>query len=660
MSLKSISITFMAVAAVLWIAFAEPIEPRSTVTAQPAIPSIVVVASPVPSDIPGGAQSASIQAAAAFAWQEFIALNWPAVPQTGAPNTRDTPDLNCGFDDQTPDGQTPACNSRPLVWQTFRNKVETFPGGPGFPAVPTPPGYSSASPSYGYDARPEPAYQYSNGTPNPCPSQSPVPHSAWVNLDETDEIGVDAMFAGAAPATVPPHHQPNSQPQLIRFLAKANRAQYSYLAANGWLPGLSPGAPPLLSTQQYVISNLGDPPPGDPTNVSFPNGTIEIKTGWRLLTNREQGSGRWQTATVRYYENSNPIPCWREYTFGMTALHIIQKTPSAPYFIYATFEQADNILTSGGLPVEKDDGSPNVTPTCPPGQTSPCPSTPTTRLVDVPSPQAGMIPPQVVLVPPTAKYCTANLGRRPKNQLYYLNEPTALPTGGFVCINSRVNPIPPQIVAVNASAQQAIRAYDAARGRGYHTPLVHYKLVNVQYAPINKTSTKPYAGTNWNTYQNPANYYLANITVETNRSLQFFSGGLVGGLGEATGANSDYPLQFPVAPPPTPPGATFQNVRYRPNVSTQPGPHGNGFDMGGCMGCHGAAGQLNGGDFSVITVEGSVVGPETPLTIQAAGLTAGHRYGAVRPSHRYTVVRRGPRNRTVVGPVPLIPSHSKK
>ena len=32
----------------------------------------------VPSDIPGGAPSASLQTAAVFAWQEFIALNWPA------------------------------------------------------------------------------------------------------------------------------------------------------------------------------------------------------------------------------------------------------------------------------------------------------------------------------------------------------------------------------------------------------------------------------------------------------------------------------------------------------------------------------------------------------------------------------------------------------
>ena len=57
---------------------------------------------------------------------------------------------------------------------------------------------------------------------------------------------------------------------------------------------------------------------------------------------------------MRFYEGSRPRDgsCYRDATWGLVALHIIQKTPSAPYFIYATFEQADNIKTVGGKPVE--------------------------------------------------------------------------------------------------------------------------------------------------------------------------------------------------------------------------------------------------------------------------------------------------------------------
>jgi hypothetical protein len=46
----------------------------------------------LPADIPGGAPKATLLQAAAFAWQEFIALTWPAQPTGGAGGyNRDTP-----------------------------------------------------------------------------------------------------------------------------------------------------------------------------------------------------------------------------------------------------------------------------------------------------------------------------------------------------------------------------------------------------------------------------------------------------------------------------------------------------------------------------------------------------------------------------------------
>src|ERR1044072_1308303 len=71
-----------------------------------------------PPDINGGAASASLQDAGVFAWQEFIALNWPAVPQTGQVNTRDQPDPSVPF------GST----SGPRVWHILPHKVDIFPG----------------------------------------------------------------------------------------------------------------------------------------------------------------------------------------------------------------------------------------------------------------------------------------------------------------------------------------------------------------------------------------------------------------------------------------------------------------------------------------------------------------------------------------------------
>ncbi|HEY4439523.1 MAG TPA: hypothetical protein VGN14_03665, partial [Candidatus Elarobacter sp.] len=609
--------------------------------AQAPIPAITIGPG-VPADIPGGAPSAKLGAAAAFAWQEFIALNWPSVAQTGAANTRDTPDTGCAFGD-------PRCETRWLVWETFRGKVEIFPGD----ASP-PPGYATAPPSvapaawsWGYDAAPKYRYnaQFAGSVPQCDARAGIVTPTSFLNLDETDEITLNSMYSGMGPLS---GNGTNSDPQLVRFLAKANRTEYVYVARhNGWWAYSAPVGPPIpgatgtpASTGQYVVQNGGDPPPNSDNYVSFPNGTIEAKAGWRLLGSGDD-SRRFHTKTVRYYEpyhGNMTTPCWRQATFGLIALHIIQKTQSAPYFIYATFEQADNIRNPAGQPVERDDGSMNtVVNPCPPGQATPCPTTPGTQFVDGPTPApSSAFPPQVVLQPAKSPYCTPSLQQRPRYQLYYLNATpppgsgqSAVPTGGFVCVNMRAHPIPKEIVAVNDAAQSAIGTYLAQHHSA--APWAHYKLVNVQYVPIDKTSAGPYTGHDPTTGQNPASYYLANSVVETNNILQTFSGGLFGNI------RSDYAYQFwlqelptlPAPPPPTPAppnfNATHKQVYYG----------GSGHDMGGCMGCHGSQGQTQGGDFSVIMARGPVQPPEVPHSAASGvGLTAAATQGRVLHNRR--------------------------
>lgn len=577
-----------------------------------AIP--ITISSTVPSELNGGgggAPTATMQQAAAFAWQEFIALNWPAVQQTGgvvnnAPvMQRDVADNNCKFSD-------PNCTG-PLVWETFRAKVEIFPGQPNFPPNSVPPGYPSVAPgdtSFGYDALP--AYNYQSAVPA-CDSPAPT-GTIWINLDETDQIGLDSMYAGNAPA----QRTGNSSPQIIRFLAKANRQQYTYVASKGtaqqWWSHLPLSV--ITATQTYLVKNMTSPPAdGPPVDgtylVSVPNNTIEAKAGWRLLTDDELNSGRFQTATARYYENS-PTLCYRQDTFGLVALHIIQKTQSAPYFIYATFEQADNILTAGGDKVEDADGAVNQPlPPCRSDQTAPCPTTPTVVLNDTSTVNsATMIPPQVTTSPATAVNCT------PGKEIYYINTSglAALPTNGPICVNYRDNLIPPPVIQANQTAHAAIQSYlqtNSIPG----SPWLYYKLINVQYVPIDKTYAGVYTGpvNDPNTSQNASSYHQANIMVETNRTLQLFSGSLVNA--GFTGANSDYASQFPerLPFPPAPPSGSpliHQQVYYG----------GKQYNMGGCMGCHASQGQDQGGDFSVILARGAVGTPEPPAPVTPTGV----------------------------------------
>jgi hypothetical protein len=573
--------------------------------AQTPVP--IVVSSKVPGELNpdgGGAPSATPEQAAAFAWQEFIALNWPAGPQEGKPNQRDTPSTELKFGDPKATG--------PLVWETFRGKAEIFPGSG------SPPGYpGNNDPSLGYDALPQ--YNYTKPIPPADPNQANEP-TPWINLDETDEITLASMYAGV----VKPDSSPgNSSPQLIRFLAKANRSQYVYVAGNSsstdtgnqWWNTIPSNV--VAATKQYLAANQKSPPPGSTNLVSLPDGTIEMKAAWRPLNADEIASGRFHIQKARFYEGDTHNPSYRNAVWGLVALHIIQKTPTAPYFIYATFEQADNILTADGKPVEDENG--NIIPQNEPGTAT----TPQVCLVDPQPPliqsqdERGSINGSVILTDdprigkPAAmpSYCGAG------SKLYYHNErsgtSTNVPADGDICVDKRDNAIPDYAIKANTQAHAAIADY-LKQLAIKSAPWSYYKLINVQYFPYDKVITQVmpngslYTASPPFTAQHPApsSFYQANIVVETSRSLQLFSGGLSLASRKITSISTDW------------------NRDGTPHTNTYYG--GHGYNMGGCMGCHGSQGQNPAslaGDFSVILARGAVNLPEVPALQTSQGMT---------------------------------------
>jgi hypothetical protein len=161
------------------------------------------------------------------------------------------------------------------------------------------------------------------------------------------------MYAGTVPATPT---SANIQPQLIRFLAKANQAEYAYVAQNQyWFNG-----PARRMAQANFTGAVKNGFPVKGRFINLPNGTVEIKAAFRPLTAAETASQRFYITRVRYYEGGEQ-PCFREGQWGLVALHIIQKTPSAPAFVFATFEQADNIqAVVGGKSVAVEDETGNI------------------------------------------------------------------------------------------------------------------------------------------------------------------------------------------------------------------------------------------------------------------------------------------------------------
>ncbi|HEV8435388.1 MAG TPA: hypothetical protein VGR95_18410 [Thermoanaerobaculia bacterium] len=534
----------------------------------------------LPPDIPGGAPGATLAGAAAFAWQEFFALNWPAVPQNGQVNTRGVADASRPFGDPTYTG--------PLVWETYRSKIEIFPGNGQ-----QPPGYTANGADYGFDAAP--VYNYLQSVP-PCNGQSPTDPTPFVNLDEVTQIGLDTMYAGIVPPAPTPQ---NSDPQRLRFLAKANRAQYDYVAANQyWNHGGNFYS--AVNTYTNSLKTNQVPPPSAGTVIFFPAGTVEVKAGWRMLAPTEDAS-HFHTQTVRYYENAgggtpaNPKPCYRDATWGLVALHIIHKTPTAPSFIFATFEQADNIRSAAnGQPVEDANGN-IINP--PPAGTQPTSPYPTYQ----DGYNATTHQPDPTVTVGNQPFCT-NHG----SQVFYQNLSPGLPKGtapgSGVCINTRYFQIPSDVVAANVHAHQQLTAAGAGG------PWQYYKLVNVQYRPFDVANIDH---SNPNSPNNPATFALANIVVETNNTLQAFQGALI-----ATGPDAGVKTSYNNA------GGPFTNV----HVAGAAGTPYQAFNMGGCMGCHGNA-QVAGTDFSFILDFGGVNFPEYPEASLDASRTAHYLKG---------------------------------
>jgi hypothetical protein len=425
-------------------------------------------ASVPPHDVPQG-NTASVQDIAIFAWQEFVALNWPALDPTTtgkrgrADTTQSFPNIKKGAD-----GSFPL-----LVWQTYQHKNELFPAGGQ-----TNPSFDSTVPVYKYTGPP-----ISSGPSNPS-------FSLFANLDETSEIGLCVMYS---------HNTIR-----VAYEAKVNRALFNYCNTNGLTnPGGSYNnlttarnntknnlqkfgglaTPAAVQEKSIICLPYGDNSiPGDAGE-----GTIEIKAAWRQLTPTEAASGRFYVRKVIFYTGTAFVnQKYNNAIWGLVALHIIHKTKSFPNFVFATWEQVDNF----------DDSNNSNT-----------------------------------------------------QDLKFVNTGTQLPNIPVIREHAIHSAIPP----VNAAAHRAF---------GPNSIWQYYKLIGVQGTPINGPPPSN-APADTNSY-----YYLANIVVETNQTLQNFYGAAPNGV---------------VVP--------AKNIYLNGNAASP-------FQMGGCMGCHGTQGQIIGGDMS--------------------------------------------------------------
>jgi hypothetical protein len=510
----------------------------------------------------GSTGGVDLAAGATYAWQAFIAVNWPA---------------NAGQRGQ-PDAAQKFGASGATVWLTDRAKVEVYPGNA---SATVPPhgvalnnGVPVNGPDFGYGDKPEYFYSPSavgteDGRVRPCPGQPEVAQPAWVPVDETTEIGNNQTYAGVLSPVDPKGL--NSKPRLIRYAVKMSSAVYGKVVTGQYW--YNTGTPPLsVATANYTkaltAGESADPATPfvnfTPAAANDPTG-YEVKSAWRPLTATELKSRRFFTSTVRYYEeNPQGHACWREGTWGLVGMHLLTFTEAAPWGIWATFEQTDNILTAGGKPTEDADGKviaqTNALPTSPALASNP----------DVPAP----------VVTKTGDYC-----RVPGARLFFRENPSfhTLPAAGDICVNTRWHPIPAGIIQTNAIAHASISSYSGAAG----SPWLYYKLVNVQATPVDINQA------NNPRFSTPQSYSLANSVIETDYSLGNFTGNLVNGV----------PANLYASTTPAAPAVQnchegeYCNTALLPFQSNHLSFIATPLRMGGCAGCHAFAASV-GQDFS--------------------------------------------------------------
>jgi hypothetical protein len=225
-----------------------------------------------------------------FAWRAFLAMVWPAAPgHRGAADTRKT-----------------VAAAGPRVFETMKPLWEVF---------------------HEDGSAPAPDFQtYDGAAYNPCQAQARFGDLILGSFSGIDDLGQAGTGELAAPLAA-------QNGRYVRYQTLYNQAAFDFIVRNKY----------------YLRSSLPNVPSPRPTRpvMEFPVGSIVLKVAWLDMAGFPPGQvKRYYTrmATVR-----DPGPgahgCSRV-TVGLVGLHIVEKTPTRPQWIWSSYEQIDNVPPS--------------------------------------------------------------------------------------------------------------------------------------------------------------------------------------------------------------------------------------------------------------------------------------------------------------------------
>lgn len=589
-----------------------------------------------------------------WAWNSFIALNWPAADPADAPNLRGLPDTGASF--------TGAANDATTVWETFKEKREIFLYNYKTGSIDTgkPLGWNEG-PQYGPADAQVPCCPGQDCTAGGDVFERHLSNASGVfsnTLDETVEVASQAretssaLCAGYSSTTQPTlaecqqlfpattseaelaQRDPvgprvyfqgpdDSQPMPVLYEVKLNRDYFDYVFDNqfydltttrDYVSSSGPITLPARTSKSDMPPSPGDhgshgPNPGGTSASSYSSsacltdyqngslcnvGSIQVKAGWvNLAEASDEVKGTYHVADVFHYRTDTSVDgniCMEPATYGLAGLHIIQR-----------IHQNDRQGGNGGSGEDGNQGPPR-------GGTFVF-----ATWEHAANDTAGLS---------YANFIAATGGFDPPPQGPYPRIDTTNNSGGIDL--TRLYDVLPTTAAATGLAHDAIRAANP------DSVWLNYRLIGTQYVAATPASgdlpeqvralpSTPQAG-----FEYPAGsgqpYYLANLVVESNVGLQQFQGLPPTGQGPIDQQIVQVIPHYRASDSSTPGNVSsqFETALYQRTAEnlafrTQSGgsPHTMAYNMGGCMGCHGVA-QLSGYSFSFVLLDNQFGGaPDT-------------------------------------------------
>jgi hypothetical protein len=233
--------------------------------------------------IPDGFNGIALDYFDDYSWRALIALVWPATAGRRG----------------VADAERPISDDGPRVFETYKSMWEVFHR-------------DGSAPQVAFD-------RYDTAGHNPCGVTS-----RFGDLTIGSASGIDDIGQAGIGALDPPIVAQNGR--YVRTLTLFNELEFDHIVAHRL----------FLRSELPVVPR---PRPDTPV-VNFPLGSIAVKTSWVDLTDLPEAlAKRFYTRRVmmKRATGGGCAPA----VVGLMGLHIAQKTPSRPQWIWSSFEQKD-------------------------------------------------------------------------------------------------------------------------------------------------------------------------------------------------------------------------------------------------------------------------------------------------------------------------------